>query len=211
MIAKSPATPDLTQSFRLQLDFSAVDLTEDQFLKLCSDNPDLRMELTAKRELIVMPPTGGDTGTLNFRIVQRFGNWVDIDDTGVPFDSSTGFLLPNGAVRSPDISWVERARWEALTDAERAKCPPLCPDFVLELRSPSDRLGVAQDKMVEYLENGALLGWLIDPQNKRMYVYRPGQTVEMLEEPDTVSGDPVLPGFVLGLRELWQGTQRRGG
>ena len=206
MIAKSPATPDITQPFRLQLDFSAVDLTEDQFLKLCSDNPDFRMELTAKRELIIMPPTGGDTGTLNFRIVQRFGNWVDVDGTGVPFDSSTGFLLPNGAVRSPDISWVRRARWEALADAERAKCPPLCPDFVLELRSPSDRLAVAQNKMIEYLENGALLGWLIDPSTKRVHVYRPGQPVETLEQPDTVSGDPVLPGFVLDLRELWRGT-----
>ena len=205
MIAKSPTTPDITQPFRLQLDFSGVDLTEEQFLRLCSDNPDLRMELTAKRELIIMPPTGGDTGMLNFRIVQRFGNWVDIDGMGVPFDSSTGFLLPNGAVRSPDISWVLGARWDALTDGERAKCPPICPDFVLELRSPSDRLAVAQDKMTEYMDNGVRLGWLIDPDTKRVYVYRPGQSVETLEEPDTVSGDPVLPGFVLDMRELWRG------
>ncbi len=203
MVAKPLIAYDVTHTFRLQLDISALDMTEEQFLRLCSDNSDLRFELTATGELIIMPPTGGDTGTFNFRIVQRFGNWVDIDGTGVPFDSSTGFLLPNGAVRSPDVSWVRRERWAALTVEERVKCPPLCPDFVLELRSPSDRLAVAQDKMIEYLENGTLLGWLIDPETKSVHIYRAGQPVETLEGPDTVSGDPVLPGFVLDLRELW--------
>ncbi len=205
--AKQPAVEThTTLPYRLVLDINVLDVTEDQFLKLCSDNSDLRLELTAKGELIIMPPTGGDTGTLNFRIVQRFGNWVDVDDTGVPFDSSTGFLLPNRAIRSPDVSWVRKDRWEALTDGERAKCPPLCPDFVLELRSPSDRLAVAQAKMVEYMENGARLGWLIDFPERIVHVYLQGKAVETLEEPESVSGDPVLPGFVLELRELWQGT-----
>ena len=117
--AKQPAVEThTTLPYRLVLDINVLDVTEDQFLKLCSDNSDLRLELTAKGELIIMPPTGGDTGTLNFRIVQRFGNWVDVDDTGVPFDSSTGFLLPNRAIRSPDVSWVRKDRWEALTDGE---------------------------------------------------------------------------------------------
>ena len=206
MIAKSPATPDLTQPFRLQLDFSAVDLTEDQFLKLCSDNPDFRMELTAKRELIIMPPVGLESGSEELELAIQLGIWAKQDGTGRAFGPSAGYTLPNSAVRSPDASWMPLSRWESLSRAEQRSFGHTFPDFVMELRSPSDTLPTVQAKMVEYLDNGVRLGWLIDPDTKRVFVYRPGQPVETLEEPDTVSGDPVLPGFVLDLRELWRGT-----
>ena len=202
--AKSPAveTPT-TLPYRLVLDISALDMTEDQFLKLCSDNGNLRMELTAKRELIIMPPAGATTSGRNSDIAADLVIWSRRDGTGKTFDSSCGFTLPNGAVLSPDASWILLSRWEALTEAERDRFAPIPPDFVIELRSPSDRLPVVQAKMVEYMENGVRLGWLIDPQNKRVYVYRQGQPVEILEEPDTVSGDPLLPGFVLEMQRIW--------
>jgi Uma2 family endonuclease len=153
--------------------------------------------------LVIMPPTGGETGRMNFKLTQVFGNWVDTDGTGVGFDSSTGFTLPNGAKRSPDLAWVRRSRWEALTQQQREQFPPLCPDFVLELRSPSDALATVQAKMQEYLDNGAQLGWLIDPIEKKVYVYRPQAPVECLDNPQTVSGDPLLPAFVLELGRIW--------
>ena len=202
--AKPPAiATDAALPYRLLLDISALDMTEEQFLKLCSDNGDLRLELTAKRELIVMPPAGGITSGRNSRLNQQVANWSDQDGTGTTFDSSGAFVLPNGAILSPDASWILLSRWETLTGAEQRRFPPICPDFVIELRSPSDRLADVQDKMVEYVENGVRLGWLIDPQNKRVYVYRPGQPVETLEGPDSVSGGPELPGFTLDLRAIW--------
>jgi Uma2 family endonuclease len=130
-------------------------------------------------------------------------NWAKADGTGVPFGPSTGFVLPNRAERSPDLAWVRRARWEALTQHERERFPPLCPDFVGEIRSRTDRLAVLQEKMHEYMDNGAELGWLIDPVERKVYVYRPGTEVICLDDPDTVSGDPVLPGFTLNVRELF--------
>jgi Uma2 family endonuclease len=132
-----------------------------------------------------------------------FGVWVEADKTGLGFDSSTGFTLPNGARRSPDLSWVLRSRWEALSEEEQAEFPPLCPDFVVEIRSPSDTLSTLQSKMQEYLDNGARLGWLLDPLEKRVYLYRPGTPVERLDQPESLSGDPVLPGFILVLNRLW--------
>lgn len=179
------------------------DLTDDQLLELSSLNRDLRMERNAEGELIVMPPTGGETGNRNAKLTIRLGVWTERDGTGANFDSSTGFRLPNGAVRSPDASWVERSRLEALTDEQRRKFLPLCPDFVLELRSPTDSLNTLQEKMREYLDNGARLGWLLDPEYRRVYVYRPREPVRQLDNPERISGDPVLPGFMLNLRELW--------
>ena len=158
------APPETTLPYRLALDIRALDMTEDRFLQLCSDNGDLRMELTAKKELIVMPPAGAETGGRNSSLTYQLVGWSDRDGTGKPFDSSAGFTLPNGAVRSPDASWMLAPRWEALTASERERFAPICPDFVIELRSPSDRLADVQEKMVEYMENGARLGWLIDPQ-----------------------------------------------
>jgi Uma2 family endonuclease len=180
-----------------------VDLTPDRFFELAGINKDLRMELTAEGELIVMPPAGGETGNRNATIAIRLGVWAEQDNAGIIFDSSTGFTLPNGAVRSPDASWVERSKWEALTNEQRKKFVPLCPDFVIELRSPTDSLSVLRDKMQEYLDNGAKLGWLIDPEQKRVYVYRPRSEAEELHNPEKIPGDPILSGFTLDLREIW--------
>jgi Uma2 family endonuclease len=186
-----------------------IDMSDEQFFDLCQLNRDLRLERTSQGDLVIMPPTGGETGRTNFKLTQVFGNWMDADGTGVGFDSSTGFTLPNGATRSPDLAWVKRSRWEALTPQQREQFPPLCPDFVLELRSPSDALATVQAKMQEYLDNGAHLGWLIDPIEKKVYIYRPQAPVECLDNPQTVSGDPVLPGFVLELERVWNGSALR--
>ena len=149
-----------------------------------------------------MPPAGADTSRKNAELAVQLGIWAKRDGTGVTFDSSGGFRLPNGAVRSPDASWVGRTRLAGLSAEERTKFLPLCPDFVVELRSPSDRLPVLRDKMREYVDNGARLGWLIDPLGGQVFVYRPGASVERLEEPDHVSADPVLPGFRLDMEEI---------
>lgn len=180
-----------------------LELTEDQFFDLAQLNRDLRIERSAQGELIIMPPTGEETGKRNTEITIQLGLWARQNRTGTSFDSSTGFTLPNGAVRSPDASWVEKTRLEALTDEQRRKFLPLCPDFVAELRSPTDSLNVLRDKMQEYLDNGARLGWLIDPEQKRVYVYRPQALLKELEAPEKLSGDPVLPGFALDLCEIW--------
>lgn len=178
-------------------------LTEDEFFEFCQLNKELRIELTSEGDLIVMPPTGGKTGRRNVRLTIKLGNWVEKDGTGQPFDSSTVFTLPNGAKRSPDFSWVRNERWESLTEKEQEQFPPLCPDFVVELRSRTDSLQNLQRKMEEYVANGAQLGWLIDPFERKVYVYRPGAEVEVLEDPETVSGEPLLRGFTLDVRALW--------
>ncbi|MBI3245714.1 MAG: Uma2 family endonuclease [Deltaproteobacteria bacterium] len=179
-------------------------LTEEQFMSLCQENPELRLELTAQGELIVMPPVGSEGGWRSGETFLSLGTWAKKDGTGLSFDSSTGFTLPNGGIRSPDASWIKRERWEALSKAQRATFAPICPDFVVEVRSQSDRLPDLKEKMQEYLDNGARLGWLIDPLEKRAYVYRPGQPVETLDDPTILSGDPVLPGFAFHVRELWE-------
>jgi Uma2 family endonuclease len=181
----------------------ALKLSEDQFFKLCQINRDLRIERTAEGELLIMPPAGGETGRGNAEINGQLWAWARRDATGVLFDSSTGFRLPNTAVLSPDAAWMLRSRYEAIPLAQRAKFIPACPDFVLELRSPSDRLRDVQTKLQEYIAQGTRLGWLLDPKRRRVYVYRPGARVERLDNPQSVSGDPVLPGFVLDLREVW--------
>jgi Uma2 family endonuclease len=180
-----------------------IEVNDQQFFALCQLNRDLRLERTRQGDLVIMPPTGGETGRRNFALTGLFGRWVHADGTGVGFDSSTGFTLLNGATRSPDLAWVKRSRWEALTPPQREQFPPLCPDFVMELRSPSDALEYVQNKMREYLDNGAQLGWLIDPVDKKVYIYRPQTPVECLDNPQTIAGDPVLPGFVLELGRIW--------
>ena len=149
-----------------------------------------------------MPPTGGETGAQNFNLIAQFGVWVKQDGTGKGFDSSTVFSLPNGAKRSPDLSWVRNERWDALTQKERKEFPPLCPDFVVELRSRTDLLKNLKDKMEEYIENGAQLGWLIGPIDKKAYVYRQGMPVQVLDNPRNVSGEPFLKRFVLDVHSL---------
>ena len=181
-----------------------INLTDDQLFELCQLNRDWRIEYTAQGELIVMPPTGGETGSQNAEITFQVQLWTRGDQTGVAFDSSTGFKLPNGATRSPDAAWVRRSRLTGLTREQKQKFLPLCPDFVIELRSPTDNLQAVLDKMQEYLANGAQLGWLLDPLTRRVHVYLPQRPPEILEAPNTVSADPLLPGFVLDLRKIWE-------
>jgi Uma2 family endonuclease len=181
-----------------------INLTDDQLFELCQLNRDWRIEYTAQGELIVMPPTGGETGSQNAEITFQVQLWTRGDQTGVAFDSSTGFKLPNGATRSPDAAWVRRSRLLGLTREQKQKFLPLCPDFAIELRSPTDNLQAVLNKMQEYMDNGAQLGWLLDPLTHRVYVYLPQRPCEILEAPSTVSADPLLPGFVLDLQKIWQ-------
>ncbi|HZH90425.1 MAG TPA: Uma2 family endonuclease [Pyrinomonadaceae bacterium] len=178
-------------------------MSEQEFYEFCRLNPDLSLELTSEGDLIIMPPTGGKSGLRNAILITRLTAWALEDKSGQAFDSSTAFTLPNGAKRSPDFAWVVNERWNALTEEEQERFPPLCPDFVVELRSRTDTLKNLRQKMEEYVANGARLGWLIDPQERRVYAYRPGAAVEQLDDPRTVSGDPVLRGLVLELQEIW--------
>ena len=180
-----------------------INLTDDQFFEFCQINRGLHIERTATGELLIMPPTGSETGNRNFKLIQQLANWTDVDGTGIGFDSSTGFKLPNSAERSPDVAWVKLERWNALTPEQQKKFAPICPEFVVELRSVSDNLEPLKTKMQEYMDNGVLLGWLIDRKNCQVYIYRPGVAVECLDNPATVSGESVLPGFVLDLSKIW--------
>jgi len=185
----------------LNLD-AIVQLTDGAFYALCRANPDIKFERTAKGELIVMPPTGGETGNRNIKLSARLENWVEQDGSGIAFDSSTMFQLPSGAYRSPDAAWVKLERWEALTPEQRRRFPPIAPDFVIELRSDTDSLTATQAKMQEYIDNGVRLSWLLDPQTKQVEIYRQGQDKEVLPFPTSLSGEGVLPGFVLDLRGI---------
>jgi Uma2 family endonuclease len=173
-------------------------VSNHEFFEICQRNRDWRIERTAEGDLIIMPPTGGRTGVRNLTLTGLFFAWVEADGTGVGFDSSTGFALPNGAKRSPDL-----ACWNQLTPEEQEEFPPLCSAFVIELRSQYDALESLQKKMQEYLENEASLGWLIDPLEKKVYIYRPHAAVVCLENPQTISGEPELPGFTLDLQRIW--------
>lgn len=180
----------------------ALKVTPEQFAQLASANRDVRLERTATGELIVMPPTGGKTGKRNLNISFQLYAWNSQTKLGVAFDSSTAFELPNGAIRSPDASWIVQARWNTLTPEQQETFPPLCPDFIIELRSKSDSLKPLRQKMQEYLDNGLLLGWLIDPQTPQVEIYRPNQTVEILANPANLSGENILPGFILDLQAI---------
>jgi Uma2 family endonuclease len=179
-------------------------MSDHEFFEFCQLNRDWRIEQTGEGDLIIRPPTGGETGRRNFTLIGLFSAWGEKDGSGIGFDSSTAFTLPNGAKRAPDLAWIKRARWETLTIQEREVFPPLCPDFVVELRAQSDALATLQAKMEEYMANGASLGWLIDPLEKQVYVYRPGADMLHLNNPDTISGKPLLPGFVLEVERLWE-------
>ena len=178
-------------------------LSDQQFYDLCLANPDIKIERNARGELIFMPPTGGETGKRNAKLTSRFVVWNEDAGLGEVFDSSTGFKLPNGANRSPDVAWVKKERWEALPPETREKFPPIAPDFVLELMSPSDNLEIAQAKMQEYLENGVRLGWLINRQKRQVEIYRPDRPTQTLDTPEQLSGAEVLSGFALGLNLVW--------
>ncbi|MGB7444295.1 MAG: Uma2 family endonuclease [Coleofasciculaceae cyanobacterium] len=193
-----------TESVPLTVNLPAIkSMSVEQFYEFCLANRDLRIERTANGEVIIMPPAFSDTGNRNIKIAQQLANWAEQDGTGETFDSSAGFTLPNGATRSPDASWIKLERWNALTEEQKASFAPICPDFVIELRSKSDTLKGLQDKIQEYIDNGALLGFLIDRKNCQVHVYRPHQEPEILDNPETVSGQPVLPGFVLQMAKIW--------
>ena len=183
----------------LTIDLSPiVTLTRTEFVKLCAANPDMKLERTSKGELIVMSPTGGETGSFNSDLNGELYTWNRFSKIkGKTFDSSTGFSLPKGSDRSPDAAWISLTKWESLTPEQRKGFLPLCPEFLIELLSPSDSWKQGQVKMEEYMDNGCLLGWLIDPKSKRVAIYRQGQPIEILNAPKILSGENVLPNFVL--------------
>jgi Uma2 family endonuclease len=178
-------------------------MNDDQFYQLCRNNPDLKFERNAYGELIIMPPTGGETGRRNSSLITDVNIWNRQTQLGQVFDSSTCFKLPNGADRAPDVSWLLQERWDRLTPEQKEKFPPICPDFVIELMSPSDALKTVQEKMQEYRDNGAKLGWLLHRKDRKVEIYRPNQEVEVLQAPSSLSGETVLPGFVLDLTAIW--------
>ena len=180
----------------LNLD-SIIRLTDDQFYQLCMANKDVSLELNAQGELIIVPPVGGESGRSEADLNFKVSLWNYQTKLGIVFSSSTIFRLPNGAKRSPDVAWIKLERWEALTQEERKKFPPLTPDFIIELRSETDRLKTLQEKMQEYIANSLRLGWLINPQDKEVEIYRIGKPVEIVQLPAVLSGEDVLPGFEL--------------
>ena len=177
-------------------------VTDDEFFDFCMMNRDLRIEKTSEGVMIIMMPLGGKSGGREFKLSGRFNTWVEADGTGIGFSPSTVFKLPNGAERSPDVSWIRNERWEAISEEQREKFPPICPDFVIELRSRTDRLKPLKKKMEEYIENGARLGWLIDPRKKKVHIYRPDAEVEELDSPASLPGEPLLKGFRLDLKGI---------
>jgi Uma2 family endonuclease len=195
--------PQVAEVLPWLIDLSTLQVTRDQFVQICRDNPDLKLELTAEGELLIMTPTGISSGVRNSKLTQRLGNWAEEDGTGISFDSSTMYTVPNGAQRSPDASWMRKEKYDALSDEEKDSFARVVPDFVIELRSPSDNLRMLQKKMEEYISVGVGLGFLIDPVKRRVHIYRPDSDVEVMDNPETVSGDPELQGFVLNLTEIW--------
>ncbi|ACK71412.1 protein of unknown function DUF820 [Gloeothece citriformis PCC 7424] len=182
---------------------SIIQLNDNQFYQLCRQNPELKFERNAQGELMIMSPTGGSTGKRNFALNLELGIWNRQKQLGVCFDSSTGFKLPNGATRSPDVAWIPLQKWNNLSPEQQEKFVPLCPDFVIESLSPSDELKSLQGKMQEYMDNGTRLGWLINAQDKQVEIYRQGQPTEILNNSNCLSGEDVLPEFILNFMKIW--------
>ncbi|MCG3159977.1 MAG: hypothetical protein JMDDDDMK_01009 [Acidobacteria bacterium] len=197
-ISLADAEPDWV--FRLEKPEGGF--SDEEFGKFCEENPDFRIEMTKEGEMIIMMPMIPSGGNKEFELSTQFGVWVKTDNTGMGFSPSSVFTLPNGAKRSPDVSWIRRERWEALSDEQRNTFTRICPDVVVELRSKSDRLKPLQAKMEEYIANGAELGWLIDPIEKEVHVYRPGAPMETLDNPKEISGEPLLKGFTFKLEGI---------
>jgi Uma2 family endonuclease len=189
---------------RVRVDNGGGPMSEGEFWDFCALNSDLRIERDASGEIIIMPPTGGETSYRNNKLAARLTIWAEHDGRGAVFEANAEFLLPNGAARSPDASWVLKTRLDQLTRKEKTRFPPLCPDFVVELVSPSDRLTKVKAKMREWMENGAALGWLIDPDKRTVYIYRPGLDAEKLENVDHVAGEGPVQGFRLELADIWE-------
>ena len=197
-------TISLTENIPLKLQMSpAIDMTDEQFFAFCQQNRDYRIERNATGEITIMPPTGSETGNRNFDLIVQLGIWTRQNGTGIGFDSSAGFTLPNGAMKSSDAAWIKLEKWHTLTPEQHQKFAPICPDFIIELRSPSDNLQPLKDKLQEYIDNGVSLGWLIDRKNRKVYIYRPNSEVECLDNPATLSGESILPEFVLQLSTIW--------
>ncbi|MEH2282280.1 MAG: Uma2 family endonuclease [Nostoc sp.] len=183
---------------------SSMQMTDEQFFEFCQVNRDLRIERNKFGELLIMPPTGSETGNREGNISGQLWVWSEQDGTGITFSSSTGFKLSTGAERSPDASWIKLERWNALSPEQQERFAPICPDFVVELKSPSDNLQTLKEKMEEYMnEPGIQLGWLIDRKHHKVYIYRPGLPKECLDNPASVSGELVLPGFILNMSKVW--------
>ncbi len=180
-----------------------LEMSADGFFDFCQLNSHLRIERNTTGKLIIMSPAGSETGNRNAKLMQQLANWTDRDGSGIEFDSSAGFILPSGATRSPDASWIQLTRWNRLTAVQKTKFAPICPDFVVELRSPSDSLEMLKEKMQEYIDNGVSLGWLIDRPSCQVYIYTPNNDVQCLDNSQTVTGDPLLSGFVLDLTKIW--------
>jgi Uma2 family endonuclease len=200
-MARPPAIETDT-TLRLVLNVQSVRLTDDQFFRFCSDNRDFRIEMSAQGELIIMSPTNPETGRKTAIITRRLGNWAELDGSGECFDSNSEFTLPNGAKRSPDASWILKSRWNRLTIEEKNRFSRICPDFVIELRSPSDRSVDLEENVEEYIANGTQLGWLLDPVDNRAVIYRSSQSAQVIEKPGILSGDPLLPGFRFDFAEI---------
>jgi Uma2 family endonuclease len=210
-IATLPAAPPsspveaetVRPTIRIQLS-PAVPMTQDQFFDFCQQNRDIRFERTAEGDLIIMSPTGGEGGIQDLSVAAQLYIWTTQVGKGKALGPSGGFILPNGATRSPDAAWITSEQWAGVPPKQRKKFLPLCPFFLIEMRSPSDSLKELQDKMDEYIANGCRLGWLIDPEPRQVHVYRPGGPPQVLDKPQSVSGDPELPAFVLDLRPVWE-------
>ena len=206
-MAKAPFCEEMPSivedATRIVLNARAIPLTPEMFFELCADNSDLFLELTAQKRIIIMSPAGATSDSRNVDLSTQLHSWASKDKTGKTFGPTAGFRLPKGGVRSPDVSWILRSRWDRLSEDEQERFPLICPDFVAELRSRTNTLKELKAKMVEYIENGARLGWLIDPYEKKVYVYRPGAAPECLDNPGTIGGEPVLNGFVLDLSQIF--------
>ena len=183
----------------LKLNFNTVNFTDEQFYQLCQKNSDLKFERTSTGELIIMPPVGGESGNREADLITDLGIWNRQTGLGYTFSSSTIFKLPNGSDRSPDAAWIKKERWEALTPEQKRKFPPIAPDFVIELRSATDDLKTLRQKMQEYIDAGVKLGWLINPQQQQIEIYRLGKDVELRDLPTELLGEEILPGFSLSL------------
>ena len=197
------STASKTDNYLLLQMSPAWEMNADSFFEFCQLNSHLRIERNAIGKLIIMPLIGSETGNRNAKLIQQLANWTDLDGSGIGFDSSAGFILPNGATRSPDASWISLDKWNSLSTEQKSKFAPICPDFVIELKSPSDSLELLQEKMREYIDNGASLGWLIDRSAKQVYIYTPDAEVKCLDNPSTLAGDPLLSSFVLDITKIW--------
>lgn len=181
----------------------AIEMTDEQFFTFCQQNRNYQIERTATGEITIMPPTGSETGNRNFDLIVQLGIWTRQNGTGIGFDSSAGFTLPNGAIKSSDAAWVKLEKWQNLTPEQQQKFAPICPDFIVELRSPSDNLQTLKDKLQEYIDNGTSLALLIDRKNRQVYIYRPNLQIECLDNPSTINCQPLLPGIILNLSTIW--------